>query len=206
MRTELRLLRPRGARRHCVVSLTNRYSLSILLIGATIVLGTLGGRGVAFATRSPVVTVASLTPYPLSVRPVTKSSPAEPRNKLPAYTVTTRHVTGLGTILVDGKGQTLYVFLQDHRSGHSTCNSECAVQWPPLLLPAGITKPLASSGAKSSLLATTRRIDGAVQVTYKGWPLYRFALDTAPGVTAGEGLDNLGGLWYVMNPKGTVIH
>jgi predicted lipoprotein with Yx(FWY)xxD motif len=188
------------------VSLPNPSSFSIILIGATIVLGTLGGRGVAFATTSPVAAAASLIPRSPPARPVTKSSPVEPSNKLPAYTVTTRHVTGLGTILVDGKGQTLYVFLHDHRSGHSTCNSECAVQWPPLLLPAGITKPVAANGAKSSLLATTRRSNGAMQVTYKGWPLYRFALDTAPGETAGEGLDNLGGLWYVMNPRGAVIH
>ena len=128
-----------------------------------------------------------------------------PRNKLPAYSVTTRHVSDLGTILVDGKGQTLYVFLRDHHSGHSSCNSECAVQWPPLLLPAGVAKPVAANGARSSFLSTTRRTDGTTQVTYKGWPLYRFALDTAPGETAGEGLDNLGGLWYVLRSTGAVI-
>jgi predicted lipoprotein with Yx(FWY)xxD motif len=128
------------------------------------------------------------------------------RSKHATYSVATRRVSGLGTILVNGKGQALYVFDKDHHSGHSTCTSECAVEWPPLLLPSGVTKPVAAGGAKASLLGTTRRSGGTLQVTYGGWPLYRFALDTSPGDVSGQGLNNLGGLWYVLSPKGKEIH
>jgi predicted lipoprotein with Yx(FWY)xxD motif len=128
-----------------------------------------------------------------------------PKSKLVTYAVTTRRLDSLGRVLVDGKGQTLYVFSRDHHSGHSTCTSECEVQWPPLLLSGGATKPIASGGAKTSLLGTTRLANDALQVTYNGWPLYRFALDTTPGSTAGEGLNNLGGRWYVLSPKGKEI-
>jgi hypothetical protein len=36
-------------------------------------------------------------------------------------------------------------------------------------------------------------------VTLKGWALYRFAGDTAPGQTNGQGV---GGTWFVVNPSG----
>jgi predicted lipoprotein with Yx(FWY)xxD motif len=57
----------------------------------------------------------------------------------------------------------------------------------------------------ASLLSTTRRTDGTVQVTYDNWPLYTWAQDTAPGQATGEGLDNLGGLWYVLDASGNAI-
>ena len=125
-----------------------------------------------------------------------------PSARVPAYAVTTRTVGGLGTILVDGKGWTLYLFVPDDDSGRSTCYSICAVQWPPLLLPRGVTKPVAAGDAHSALLGTTRRKDGTLQVTYAGWPLYWFIYDGKPGEASGQGLNNLGGLWYVMNAAG----
>lgn len=191
-----------------VGGLRHQSSVSIILIGATIALSVLTGRSVASATPSPVTVAASPILRSPLVDPLTSSSSESrevSRNKLSTYTVTTRGVSGLGKILVDGKGQTLYIFYRDHYSGRSKCNSECANVWPPLLLPTGVTKPVAAGSAKSSLLATTRRSDGTLQVTYKGWPLYRFALDTGPGDAAGEGLNNLGGLWYVLKPSGAVI-
>jgi len=182
--------------------------VSIILIGATIALSVLAGRSVASAAPSPVTVAASpilRSPLVDSLTGSSSESREVSRIKLPTYTVTTRSVSGLGKILVDGKGQTLYIFYGDHHSGHSKCNSECANVWPPLFLPTGVTKPVAAGSAKSSLLATTRRSDGTLQVTYKGWPLYRFALDTGPGDVSGEGLNNLGGLWYVLKPSGAVI-
>ncbi len=35
-------------------------------------------------------------------------------------------VNGLGTVLVDGYGLTLYLFVPDHGSGRSTCFGYCA--------------------------------------------------------------------------------
>jgi predicted lipoprotein with Yx(FWY)xxD motif len=128
-----------------------------------------------------------------------------PRSHDPTYEVTTGEVSGLGTVLVDGKGLTLYLFLPDKHSSHSRCSDICAVAWPPLLLPQGRTAPLAGRGVKSSLLGTTIRSDGGRQVTYNGWPLYRWSNDASPGQATGQGLNNLGGLWYVVSPRGEPI-
>ncbi|HLM50931.1 MAG TPA: hypothetical protein VK279_10325, partial [Solirubrobacteraceae bacterium] len=72
--------------------------------------------------------------------------------------------TGLGALLTDAQGRTLYLFEADSGST-STCNGECARDWPPLQTGA---KPTAAAGVKTSLLGTTRRADGKSQVTYAG--------------------------------------
>ncbi len=121
------------------------------------------------------------------------------------YEVHTGTVSGLGTVLVNGPGNTLYLFEPDKQSGSSTCYGACAQGWPPLLLPSGVTTPVAGPGVKSSLLGTTHRTDGTVQVTYNKWPLYLWVGDSQPGQATGQGLNNLGGLWYVLSPEGKAI-
>jgi predicted lipoprotein with Yx(FWY)xxD motif len=106
--------------------------------------------------------------------------------------------SGLGTILVDGKGMTLYLFTKDTQgAGTSTCEAQCLAAWPPLL-----GQPQAGTGADSSLLGTLTRSDGATQVTYNGWPLYYWAQDSAPGDTSGQGVS---GVWWVVDPAGDAI-
>jgi predicted lipoprotein with Yx(FWY)xxD motif len=100
-----------------------------------------------------------------------------------------------GTILVDDKGKTLYLFKPDKGGGKSTCYSTCAVDWPPLLTNGKATP---GSGLKASLLGTTTRSDGKTQVTYHGWPLYYYAGDSAPGDMNGQDIDSDGGGWYVI--------
>jgi predicted lipoprotein with Yx(FWY)xxD motif len=123
----------------------------------------------------------------------------------PFYEVSTATVRGLGTVLVDGQGFTLYMFVPDRQSGTSRCYGSCAQGWPPLLLPAGVTTPVAGVGVESSLLGTTHRSDGTVQITYDKWPLYTYVTDSTPGQATGQGVDNLGGLWYVLSPAGQVV-
>ena len=123
----------------------------------------------------------------------------------PYYEVTTGKVSGLGTILVDGQGLTLYMFVPDHQRGESTCYGKCASGWPPLRLPTGVTVPVAAGQAEAPLLGTTTRKDGGQQVTYNGWPLYLWAGDTGPGQATGQGIDSLGGYWYVLSAQGEVI-
>lgn len=123
----------------------------------------------------------------------------------PVYEVSTGTVGGLGTVLVDGQGFTLYLFEPDKQSGKSTCYGTCAQGWPPLLLPAGVSAPVAGPGVDASLLGTTTRTDGSVQVTYDKWPLYLWVNDSQPGQATGQGLNNLGGLWYVLAPNGKAI-
>lgn len=109
--------------------------------------------------------------------------------------------SNLGRILVDGRGRTLYLFARD-RNGKSACSGSCAVYWPPLIASG---KPKAVSGAKQSLLGTTRRADGRLQVTYRHHPLYRYAADGGKGQTTGQGLDLSGGKWWVLSPAGNKI-
>jgi predicted lipoprotein with Yx(FWY)xxD motif len=96
--------------------------------------------------------------------------------------------SGLGQILVDGRGRTLYLFQKD-LGGKSACNLLCARYWPPLITTG---RPVAKSGAKASLLGTVRRADGRLQVTYNHHPLYTFFEDTKRGQTSGQGLDDFG--------------
>jgi len=109
--------------------------------------------------------------------------------------------TGLGQVIVDSRGRTLYLFEKDRR-GHSACSGICANYWPPLLTSG---KPTAIAGAKGSLLGTIRRADGTRQVTFAGRPLYLFAGDTKRGQTNGEGLRDFGAGWYAMSPSGHKI-
>jgi len=109
--------------------------------------------------------------------------------------------SGLGRVVVDGRGRTLYLFEKDRRGG-SACSGACATYWPPLLTNG---KSSAIKGAKRSLLGSIRRSDGARQVTYAGHPLYLFFGDSRRGQTNGEGLTDFGAGWYVLSPSGKKI-
>jgi predicted lipoprotein with Yx(FWY)xxD motif len=107
----------------------------------------------------------------------------------------------LGRILVDGRGRTLYLFAKD-RNGKSACSASCAAYWPPLVA-AG--KPRAGAGVNASLLGTTRRADGRLQITSRHHPLYTYVADASKGQTTGQGLDASGGKWWVVSPAGNKI-
>jgi predicted lipoprotein with Yx(FWY)xxD motif len=108
---------------------------------------------------------------------------------------------GLGKILVDSQGRTLYLFRRDVGKT-STCTGACAVDWPPLRANG---KPTVGSGARASLAGTTPRSDGKPQVTYNGHPLYHFANDQTPGDANGQGLMAFGGRWYAVSPAGNQV-
>jgi predicted lipoprotein with Yx(FWY)xxD motif len=99
--------------------------------------------------------------------------------------------------LVGPGGKTLYVFTEDE-DGESYCYRECAVAWPPLIVPAG-AQPLAG-GRVPGELGTVEREDGLTQVTYNGLPLYFFKGDEFPGDTRGHGLKDV---WFILSPQGT---
>jgi predicted lipoprotein with Yx(FWY)xxD motif len=106
--------------------------------------------------------------------------------------------TGLGRIIVNGQGRTLYLFEKDTHA-HSACSGVCAAYWPPVLLN---SKAIAIKGAKQSLIGSIARADGSRQVTYAGHPLYLFSGDTRRGQTNGEGLQDFGAGWYALTPSG----
>jgi predicted lipoprotein with Yx(FWY)xxD motif len=104
----------------------------------------------------------------------------------------------LGTILVDQAGSTLYTYTSDTKDT-TTCTGACAAAWPPLTLSPGTTKATAGPGVTASQLGTFTRPGGAVQVTFNGMPLYRFASDTLPGQARGQGAE---GKWFVVSTSG----
>ncbi|MEA2656277.1 MAG: hypothetical protein QOE02_325 [Rhodospirillaceae bacterium] len=109
--------------------------------------------------------------------------------------------TGIGQILVDSQGRTLYLFKADQGT-KSACTGACAVAWPPLLVTG---KPIAGSGVKASLLGTATRPEGKTQVTYSGHPLYLFAQDQKAGETNGQGVSAFGAAWFALNSAGNQV-
>jgi predicted lipoprotein with Yx(FWY)xxD motif len=108
--------------------------------------------------------------------------------------------SGLGKIVTDAKGMTLYLFKRDVGTT-SNCYGQCATNWPPLILDPS-ARLIAGKGLDSSLLGTTQRTDGSMQVTYNGHPLYHYFKDTKPGDTVGQGV---GTIWFVVSPSGQQI-
>jgi predicted lipoprotein with Yx(FWY)xxD motif len=116
-------------------------------------------------------------------------------------TVSAAEISGLGTVLVNSKGMTVYMFAKDQGTT-SSCYGTCEQGWPPVLAEG---KPTAGEGAMSSQLGTTERKDGTMQVTYAGHPLYTFVEDKAPGEATGNESIAFGGKWSVMDEAGEAV-
>jgi predicted lipoprotein with Yx(FWY)xxD motif len=117
-----------------------------------------------------------------------------------ATTVSTAK-TGLGKVIVNSRGRTLYLFEKDKRH-RSACSGACASYWPPLIAHG---KPIATGGAKQSLIGTIKRANGTRQVTYAGHPVYTYVLDIKRGQTKGEGSTLFGAGWDALAPSGKKI-
>jgi predicted lipoprotein with Yx(FWY)xxD motif len=159
---------------------------------------------VATAVASMMFAAACGGPSPstaASSPPAAASSPSQSPAEA-GETIMVATNSKLGQILVDEKGMTVYLFVADTGTT-STCYTSCATIWPPVLTTGA---PQAGSGASASLLGTTTRTDGKVEVTYAGHPLYYFVQDKAVGDTTGQGVNGFGGLWWVLSPAGAAIH
>ena len=114
-------------------------------------------------------------------------------------TVSTKAVSGVGTVLVDSKGNVLYTNNQD-TSSKMACTASCQSIWPPLMAPSG-GQPTSSD---SSVQAKLGVMNG--QVTFGGKPLYTFVQDS-PGQATGNGvMDSFAGTsftWTAATPSGT---
>ena len=109
--------------------------------------------------------------------------------------------SGLGKILVDSSGRTIYLFKKDSGTG-SACSGACASAWPPVRANG---KPTVGGGADASLVGTTTRSDGKPQVTYNGHPLYLYQGDQKPGDTTGQGSTGFGAAWWALSPAGNEV-
>jgi predicted lipoprotein with Yx(FWY)xxD motif len=124
----------------------------------------------------------------------------------PAITVAAASVPGVGTVLVNGDGKTLYM-LTSEKGGTLTCTDDngCTKVWPDTELPSGTTAPIAGSGIQASMLSTVKGPSGALYITYAGWPLYTYSGDTGPGQARGQGIVSFGGTWETLTPAGTPV-
>ena len=95
--------------------------------------------------------------------------------------------TSKGKVLVDAKGMTLYILDRDTAPNKSTCNGQCATNWPPLMVSAD------AKDAGSWTVVT--RDDGSKQWAYKGKPLYQWSKDQKAGDMTGDGFN---GVWHVV--------
>jgi predicted lipoprotein with Yx(FWY)xxD motif len=117
-----------------------------------------------------------------------------------AVTIGLRSLPGLGDVLVDSGGHTLYMFEPDAQR-RVTCTKLCAGTWPPVKISAG-GRLVAGPGVRAKLLGTDPDPTGGRVVTYNGWPLYTYTSDVQPGWDNGQAIDLNGGYWYVMRPSG----
>ncbi|HEV3357308.1 MAG TPA: hypothetical protein VG247_10990 [Pseudonocardiaceae bacterium] len=109
--------------------------------------------------------------------------------------------SSLGTIVVDSKGRTVYLFTVDsNKPPKSNCDTGCDSVWPPVPAPASGTPTL--SGVDSSKVGVVTRSDGSKQLTLNGWPLYEYEGDSAAGEVKGE---NVQGSWFAVSPQGTKV-
>ena len=158
------------------------YAFALLPVVGALVLAGCGGGGSSSSSRGS-------TGGEGTTKPTSSSS---------SGTISGAGVSGLGTVLVDSEGMTLYEFTEDEGMT-SVCYGECETAWPPVVASG---KPTAGEGAMSADLGTTKRKDGTKQVTYKGHPLYTFVGDKAPGEATGNESE---GTWFVLDEAGSAV-
>ena len=150
----------------------------------------------AVAAAIAVGAAATAAAAPSSRTGRTAAEAAKPKPTLVARS------SRFGTVLFDGHGRVLYGFTRDPRGGKSTCYGACARAWPVYFK--GRLAIRAGKGVKRSLIGTTRRRNGRLQITYNGWPLYYYAHER-PGQILCQNVDEFGGLWLVVRPSGALV-
>jgi predicted lipoprotein with Yx(FWY)xxD motif len=182
-------------------------AIVILAVIAGAVIAGCGSSGSSSSTTATETEAASAEPTeakeaaPASEEAAAKpaaEAAAEPEGE--ATPISLGSAAGVGKVLVDSKGMTLYYFQKDQKgSGKSKCEGACAEAWPPLTTEG---KPEAMSGVESATLGTIKRDDGTTQVTYAGWPLYTFVEDKEPGEDNGTDSKAFGASWYPLHSNG----
>jgi predicted lipoprotein with Yx(FWY)xxD motif len=110
------------------------------------------------------------------------------------------HKTKAGKLLVTSNGFTLYEFAKDTKNTDNCfAHVNCRTVWPPLTTSG---KPVAGKGVKGSMLGTITLPNHRQQVTYGGWPLYKYIGDGKPGAVSGVGIFQAGGRWYGVTAAG----
>src|SRR3954447_19263285 len=104
----------------------------------------------------------------------------------------------LGTVVVDSKAQTVYMFDKDTAGAASACTGQCVSLWPALTT----TSSSPSVTGVTGDVGTAPTADGKQQVTLDGHRLYLFSGDSGAQQVNGQGFMNL---WWVVAPDGTKV-
>jgi predicted lipoprotein with Yx(FWY)xxD motif len=153
-----------------------------------------GAAALAFAAGCSSSSGTSAAPAPSQTSAAAPSAPAPSAAGAGVMTTT---APGLGSIIVDSTGRTIYRYDKDSNTPPtSNCTGGCLAAWPPVPATTTVT------GIASSLIGSITGSDGSKQLTIGGWPVYYFAQDSAPGQVSGQGV---GGIWWVLAPNGSEV-
>ena len=170
-----------------MLNFRNRVLAAGSLVAVAVILAGCGG-----GSTKPTTTTNSAGSSGSSTNAATKFSTAD--------------VSGVGTVVVDGKGRTVYILTSDgHTNAPCTDASGCTGLWPDLPLPGSASGASAGMGIKAALLGTKKLKDGETYPTYNGWLMYEYAGDSGPGQAKGQGTKSYGGTWYVLNASGNPV-
>ena len=183
-------------------------------------------RGLAALAMAALMVPSLAFSAPVLAKPLPPpaASCADPVTSAPTGRATVSAAkSAFGKVLVIGSGAytgcSLYLLTSDELNalhgdpfacsdGSNAIGAPCdTVLWPALLTDG---PPRAGHGVDPRLLGTVTRTDlpglpAVQQVTYGGFPLYRFFLDEVPGETDGANLfdpvTSPTGIWYLVDPS-----
>jgi predicted lipoprotein with Yx(FWY)xxD motif len=182
---------PRTNHRSAITDTAPALRRGFAALAVAAILAACGGGG---ASTPPATNPPATTP------PAT-SGPTEAPTTAAAELTLEVMTASAGEYVAGEGGLALYIFTPDAAApGTSTCNGDCATNWPPLVVD-DIADVAAGTGVTREL-GTVTRDDGTTQVTLGGNPLYYFAADSAAGDVKGQGV---GGVWFLAAPDGTGV-
>jgi predicted lipoprotein with Yx(FWY)xxD motif len=127
------------------------------------------------------------------------TSLASARNtSTPAHAKLILRKSEFGKVIFDSNGNVVYMFGRD-KTATSTCYGICAAAWPPVLTKGS---PSVGQGLNASLIGTTKRKDGSLQITYNHHPLYFYSADKHGKIMCQHAVMH-GGIWLVLKANGT---
>jgi predicted lipoprotein with Yx(FWY)xxD motif len=105
----------------------------------------------------------------------------------------------LGTVVVNGKGMTVYEFDMDTVGSPTTaCTGTCVSLWPEVTTTSSTPVVTGVTGT----VGTAAGLNGVQQVTLDGHRLYTFSGDSKAGQANGQAFMNI---WWVVSPAGQQI-
>lgn len=152
----------------------------------------------AVALVTVLSTAACTSPVNNPVDTAAPGSPQPASNVQGTLVLRAQNLPQVGTVVVDGNGYPLYRYDKDTaKPPKSSCMEDCWMKWPPVI----DTGDVRIEGIDQALVGSFLRqdINGNRQLTIGGWPVYRYAGDTAPGEARGQGVGNV---WYAITPQG----